>query len=371
MLGGSGSDLRFMRLALQLAKRGRGQSGSNPSVGCVIVKNGRIIARSVTAAGGRPHAETLAVKQAGNECEGATLFVTLEPCAHDGETPPCALNIISSKITRVVCPLTDPDPRVSGRGFALLKSANITVDAIPSVKTCAEEIIQGFTSRIKRGRPYVTVKLGMSLDGKIASPQGKSKWITNNASRARSHLLRVQNDAILVGTNTFRNDNPELSVRGSLTGFSSPLRVFLDRTLEVFPSDIIVANLLKYPSMIIYGNKPNYRHLNIWENENIKLIRIDSTSDGLNLNKIFEALANNGINSLLIEGGGKLVKSLLHEGLIDKLIVHKSGTVIGADGVPSFAALDQTNKDISDYPKLKLQSYTQYDDNLETVWKPI
>ena len=370
-MGGSGSDLRFMRLALQLAKRGRGQSGSNPSVGCVIVKNGRIIARSVTAAGGRPHAETLAVKQAGNECEGATLFVTLEPCAHDGETPPCALNIIRSKIIRVVCPLTDPDPRVSGRGFALLKNANIAVDVIPSVKTCAEEIIQGFTSRIKRGRPYVTVKLGMSLDGKIASPQGKSKWITNNASRARSHLLRVQNDAILVGTNTFRNDNPELSVRGSLTGFSGPLRVFLDRTLEVFPSDIIVTNLRKYPSMIIYGNKPNYRHLNIWENENIKLIRIDSTTDGLNLNKILEALANKGINSLLIEGGGKLVKNLLRQALIDELIVHKSETVIGADGVPSFAALDQTNRDISAYPNMKLQSYAQYDGNLETIWKPI
>ena len=360
-----------MRLALQLAKRGRGQSGSNPSVGCVIVKNGRIIARSVTAVGGRPHAETLAVKQAGTECEGATLFVTLEPCAHDGQTPPCVQNIIRAKITRVVCPITDPDPRVSGRGFALLKNANIVVDVIPSGKTCAEEIIQGFTSRIKRGRPYVTVKLGMSLDGKIASPQGKSKWITNNASRARSHLLRVQNDAILVGTNTFRNDNPELNVRGSLAGFFNPLRVFLDRTLKIFPSEIIVANLRKYPSIIICGNTINDKHLNIWENENIEVIRIDTNSDGLNLTKICETLANKGINSLLVEGGGKLVKSLLHEALIDELIVHKSGTVIGADGVPSFAALHQTDKDLSTYPNMKLKSYTQYDGNLETVWKPI
>ena len=367
----SRSDLRFIQLALQLAKRGRGQSGSNPSVGCVIVKNGRIIARSVTAAGGRPHAETLAVNQAGNECEGATLFVSLEPCAHDGQTPPCVQNIISSKITRVVCPLTDPDPRVSGRGFELLKNANITVDTIPSVKTYAEEIIQGFISRIKRGRPYITVKLGMSLDGKIASAQGKSKWITNNASRARSHLLRVQNDAILVGTNTFRNDNPELNVRGSLTGFSSPLRVFLDRTLKVFPSDGIVANLRKYPSIIVCGNKLNDRHLNIWEKENIEIIRIETTRHGLNLTKICEALANKGINSLLVEGGGKLVKSLLREALIDELIVHKSGTVIGADGVPSFAALNQADKDISTYPNMKLKSFTQYDGNLETIWKPI
>ena len=123
--------------------------------------------------------------------------------------------------------------------------------------------------------------------------------------------------------------------------------------------------------MIIYGNKRNERHLNTWQNANIKLMQIDSTSDGLNLTKIFEALANKGINSLLIEGGGKLVKSLLREALIDELIVHKSGTVIGDDGVPSFAALDQTNKDISSYPNMKLQSYTQYDGNLESIWKPI
>ena len=364
-----GSDLRFIRLAIQLAKRGVGQTGSNPSVGCVIVKNNKIIGRSVTAPGGRPHAETLAINQAGVECEGATLFVTLEPCAHDGQTPPCAQAIVNAKIARVVCPITDPDPRVSGRGFALLQYENIIVDLIPSVSFFADELIQGFNSVIKKGRPYVTVKLGMSLDGKIASAQGKSQWITNNAARARSHLLRVQNNAILVGTNTFVNDQPKLNVRGNLACFSSPLRIFLDQTLKIFPSKIILANVLKYPSIIACGDKINIKHLKIWERANVEILNINVINDGINLTKLCEALAKKGVNSLLVEGGGKLAKSLLLEGLIDKLIIHKSGMIIGADGVPSFPEFQKVNQEISAYPNLKLKSINQYDDNLETVWE--
>lgn len=365
-----GSDLRFIQLALQLAKRGIGQTGSNPSVGCVIVKNNKIIARSATAPGGRPHAETLAIMQAGSECEGATLFVTLEPCAHDGQTPPCTQSIINSKIIRVVCPLTDPDPRVSGKGFSILKHANIIVDVIPSAQRWAEEIIQGFNSRFKKQRPYVTVKLGMSLDGKIASAKGKSQWITNSASRARSHLLRLRNNAILIGTNTFVNDNPTLNVRGSLTGFANPLRIFLDQSLKVFPSKLILANVVKYPSIIVCGNKSNDEHLKIWESKNINILRIEVTDDGINLTKLCHALAIKGINSLLVEGGGKLAKSLLLEGLIDELIIHKSGIIIGSDGIPSFAEFNNVNQEISAYPNLTLQSVNQYEDNLEMIWKP-
>ena len=353
-----------------MAKRGIGQTGSNPSVGCVIVKNNKIIARSATAPGGRPHAETLAIKQAGAKCKGATLFVTLEPCAHNGQTPPCVQSIINSKIIRVVCPLTDPDPRVSGRGFALLKQANIKVDLIPSAQGFSKEIIQGFNSRIKKSRPYVTVKLGMSLDGKIASAQGKSQWITNTASRARSHLLRAQNDAILVGTNTFLNDNPKLNVRGTLTSFSNPLRVFLDRNLKIFPSKEILDNVLKYPSIIVYGNKANDSNFCIWKRANVEILKVNDASDGINLTLLCKVLATKGINSLLVEGGGKVVKSLLLEGLIDKLIIYKSGVIIGADGIPSFAEFQEENQEISIYPKLMLESFNQHGDNLETVWKP-
>ena len=362
------SDKRFIQLAIQLAKRGIGQTGSNPSVGCVIVKNNKIIARSVTARGGRPHAETLAIQQAGNQCEGATLFVTLEPCSHNGQTPPCTQSIINSKIARVVCPLMDPDPRVSGRGFAQLKQANVIIDLIPSIETIAEEVIRGFSSRVKRGRPYVTVKLGTTLDGKIASANGKSQWITNSLLRARSHLLRTQNDAVLVGTNTFINDNPQLNVRGTLTDFSIPLRVFLDQNLKVFPSEIILTNMLKYPSVVVCGDKTNDKNRHIWESRNIELLRINSTISGLDLSELCEVLAIRGINSLLVEGGGKLSKSLLVENLIDELIIHQSGIIIGADGISSFADLNKADQEISAYPKLGLKYFNRYKDNLEIIW---
>ena len=312
-----------------------------------------------------------ALKQAGKECEGATLFVTLEPCAHEGQTPPCAQSIINSKISRVVCPLIDPDPRVSGKGFALLKHSNIVIDLIPHAHALAQETVEGFFSRIKRGRPYLTVKLGMSLDGKIASNRGKSQWITNNASRARSHLLRARNDAILIGTNTFLYDNPTLNIRGSFTNFSNPLRIFLDQGLKIFPSALILANIQKFPSVLVCGKKLNDNHLKIWKRNNVEILQIDTDSYGLNLTKLCEALAKKGINSLLVEGGGKIVRSLLLENLIDKLIIYKSGVILGSGGVPSFAELDSATQEISDYPNLKLQSISQSDNNLETIWKPV
>lgn len=365
-----GSDLRFMQLAIQLAKRGVGQTGSNPAVGCVIVKNNRIIARSFTAPGGRPHAEALAIKQGGAECNGATLFVTLEPCAHHGQTLPCAQTIIDAKIARVVCPIKDPDPRVSGKGFSLLERSHILVDIITSTEAAAKEVIQGFSSRIKNGRPYITLKLGTSLDGKIASAKGRSQWITNSVSRKRGHLLRAQNNAILVGTNTFLNDSPKLNVRGSLQNFSSPLRIFLDQSLKIVPSKGILANVQKYPSIIVCGSKSNDIHHNIWKRENVEILSVNSNFNGINLTELCEALATKGINSLLVEGGGKLAKNLLLEGLIDQLIIYKSGVIIGADGVPSFAELNTAYKEIGDYPNFNLQSIDQYEDNLESVWKP-
>ena len=365
-----GSDLRFIKLALQLAKRGVGQTGLNPSVGCVIVKNNKIVGRGVTGPGGYPHAEVLALEQAGGECEGATLFVTLEPCSHYGRTPPCADAILKSKISRVVCPLLDPDPRVSGKGFNLIQQANIELDFIPSASAWAEEVAKGFISRITRGIPYVTVKLGMSLDGKIASKTGKSQWITNAAARNRSHLIRVQNDAIMVGTNTFMNDNPKLNVRGSLTGLASPLRVFLDKDLKIYPSKDVVENVLKYGSIIVCGEKPRLDHLKIWQRNKIEILQIKELNKKLNLKKLFELLAKRGINALLIEGGGTLVKSLLVEGLIDTLIIHTSGIVIGSDGVSSFAALQKIEQEISAFPKMTLKTINQYEDNLETIWKP-
>lgn len=364
------SDLRFIKLAIELSKRGVGQTGSNPSVGCIITKNNKIVGRGITGSNGTPHAETVAITQAGKSCDGATMFVTLEPCSHYGRTPPCVNNIISSKISRVVCPLVDPDPRVSGTGFDKLTNANIELDFIPSARVAAEEITQGYFSRITKKKPYVSLKLGMSIDGKIASSDGQSKWITNSASRARAHLLRAQNDAILVGTNTLINDNPRLNLRGTLCNLIAPLRVFLDRELKVLPSDLILTNALKYSSIIVCGEEARAHNRKLWENAGVEVLQVALSKSKINLFNLLEILAARGINSLLVEGGGKLAKGFLVAGLIDKLIVHRSGVIIGSDGIPSFSKLEIISKEISACPKLALESVSWYGDNLETVWKP-
>ena len=353
-----------------MARRGIGQTGSNPSVGCVIVKDEKVLGRGTTGRNGRPHAETSAILHAGESSAGATLFVTLEPCAHVGETLPCVEAIIKARIARVVCPLIDPDPRVSGLGFKNLKQANIEVDYIPVARAMAEDIVRGFISRVIKGRPFVTAKLGMSIDGKIASKTGRSKWITNKISRARSHLLRVQNDAILVGTQTFLLDNPKLNIRGSLNNFSSPLRLFLDRNLKIFPSHQVIKNVLEYPSIIICGEQPNTTNLKIWENADVQVIKIASSNHRIDLEKLLAILGQKGINSLLVEGGGKIIRSLIENDLIDECIVYRSGLLIGSDGVPSIAELKNNPQEISSYPKMVLKSTNRYDDNLETIWKP-
>lgn len=364
------SDVRFIKLALQLAKRGIGQTGSNPSVGCVIVKNNEIVGRGVTGLEGSPHAEIAALTQAGKAAQGATMFVTLEPCAHYGKNPPCIRAIINSQIVKVVCPLVDPDPRVSGAGFAKLKQANIQIEFIPVARPWAEEINRGFLTRITKGRPFITVKLGMSIDGKIALKTGESRWITNQSSRARSHLLRVQNDAILVGTNTFLKDIPKLNVRGTLKNFSNPLRLFLDRELKMFPSKSILQNFNQYPSIIVHGERPNLKNLKIWENSKIELLKIKSNKRTIDLTLLFQALGQRNINSVLVEGGGKLAKSLLQLNLIDELIIYRSGLIIGSSGIPSFFEFEKISAEIDDHPRMFLKQVNRHDSDLETIWRP-
>lgn len=363
------SDERFIKLALELAKRGVGQTGSNPSVGCIIVKGNKIVGRGATGQQGYPHAETIAMKQAGELCAGATMFVTLEPCAHHGKTPPCVEKVIKSKIIRVVCPLIDPDLRVSGAGFKMLKKANIKLDFIPFAQAWAKEVVRGFLSRKIRGHPFITVKLGMSIDGKIASKTGKSQWITNKYLRTRSHLLRVRNDAILVGTNTFLHDNPKLNARGALKDFFSPLRLFLDRDLKIFPSKSILMNVTEHPSIIVCGENPNITNLKKWEEANVEILKVTSTLNKINLVKLFEILGQRGINSVLVEGGGKLLKSLLEDDLIDELIVHRSGVIIGSDGIPSVFELEKNSYEIDNCPKMILHTVQKWSDNTETIWR--
>ena len=359
-----------MKLAVQIAKHGLGQTGANPSVGCVIVKNNIIVGRGITGRNGTPHAEQAAIKQAGKSAKEATAFVTLEPCSHFGKTSPCADKLIEAQIKRVVCPLTDPDPRVSGKGFEKLISANISVDFIPTAKPWAEDLAAGFISRILKGRPYVTAKLGVSFDGKIASKYSTSKWITNELARKNGQLLRVQNDAILVGTNTFALDKPSLNTRDAFSRFKTPLRLFLDRKLSIFPEQQVIENLAKLPSILVCGEDPNSDNLDLWQKNKIEILQVPEVANKLDMKYLLNRLADKGINRLLVEGGGEIIADLISNNLIDRLVEYESGIILGNSGVNSIGALSKTPREIEEYPNFKIKSVRQLEDNIEVVREP-
>ncbi|MEM9585629.1 MAG: bifunctional diaminohydroxyphosphoribosylaminopyrimidine deaminase/5-amino-6-(5-phosphoribosylamino)uracil reductase RibD, partial [Pseudomonadota bacterium] len=225
------ADARFMALALSLGRRGLGRTWPNPAVGCVIVKGGRILGRGWTQPGGRPHAETEALAQAGSSARGADVYVSLEPCAHHGKTPPCAQALIDAGVVRVVIATQDPDPRVSGQGSEMLRAAGIGVDiGVMEDEALADNA--GFFSRIELDRPFVTLKLASSFDGRIATATGESQWITGADTRRYVHGLRARHDAIMVGGGTARKDDPSLTVRGLGTAWQ-PARIVVSRRLDL------------------------------------------------------------------------------------------------------------------------------------------
>src|SRR5262245_58482979 len=243
-------DLGHMRAALALAARGLGRTWPNPAVGCVLVRGGHVVGRGWTQPGGRPHAETEALARAGEAARGATAYVSLEPCAHTGKTPPCADALIAAGIGRVVAAVQDPDPRVSGRGLARLRDAGLAV-VTGMCAAEAAELNAGFFTRIKQGRPLVSLKLATSLDGRTATRSGDSRWITGDAARRRAHALRATHDAILVGTGTALADDPELTCRLPGLGDRSPVRVVLDRQLRLPDAAKLLATAHEVPTWVI------------------------------------------------------------------------------------------------------------------------
>src|SRR3954471_6198582 len=254
-------DRHIMGAALALARRGLGNVWPNPAVGCVIVNDGRIVGRGWTQPGGRPHAETEALARAGGAARGATAYVTLEPCCHWGRTPPCAEALIASGVSRVVAAIEDPDKRVAGGGLARLREAGLAVESGLGADEAAE-INAGFFQRVRTGRPLVTLKLATSLDGRIATALGESRWITSPLARRRTHLLRATHDAILVGTSTVLADDPQLTCRLEGLEHRSPVRIALDRNL-VIPHEVrLVAEARRTPTWFITlsGSDPGRRN---------------------------------------------------------------------------------------------------------------
>jgi diaminohydroxyphosphoribosylaminopyrimidine deaminase/5-amino-6-(5-phosphoribosylamino)uracil reductase len=324
-------DQRFMSEAAALSRRHLGLTGSNPSVGCVIVRDGEVVGRGVTAASGRPHAETEALKEAGDRARGATAYVTLEPCSHHGKTPPCAEALIAAGIARVVVAITDPDERVSGRGLAMLEAAG--VDVVSGVGADeAHAVLEAYLHRQRNKRPQVILKLAVSADGMIGRRGEGQVAITGKEARARSQLLRAESDAILVGIGTAIADDPELTCRLPGEEHRSPIRLVLDRRLEL-PLTSKLATTARDVPVIAVTSQADVPGLSA-RRAALEAAGVD-VLQAKDLQELFDELGRRGISSLIVEGGARVASDFLAAGLADRILLFTSPVVVGEGGLPS------------------------------------
>lgn len=355
-----------MQMALTLGQRGLGNVWPNPAVGCVLVKDNRVIARGWTQPGGRPHAEVHALTQAGDQARGATAYVTLEPCAHHGKTGPCSDALVKAGIRRVVCATQDPDTRVSGKGFEILKKAGIEVTHnVLKAEADADHI--GFFSRITKDRPSVTLKLASSLDGRIATRTGDSRWITGPMARRAVHLMRARHDAILVGRNTVAQDDPDLSVRDLGLAHHSPVRIVLDSNLSLPTTGRLARTARDIPLWICHTNAAGSAQK--WSDVGALPLTCAATAEGqLDISGVLKALANQGITRLFVEGGGQVAASFLQAGVVDELALFSAGVAIGADGRPNLGAFGV--EALQDAPRFIRKSVTTLGPDILSIWSP-
>jgi len=324
---------------LRLARRALGTAWPNPAVGCVLVRDGHVVGRGWTQPGGRPHAETEAIRRAGKAANGADAYVTLEPCSHTGKTPPCAEAMIDAGIARAVIAIEDPDPRVSGKGAASLGSAGIEV--VEGV--CADEAAEinaGYLLARTQGRPLFTLKIASSLDGRIATSTGDSHWITGAPARETAHRLRADHDAILVGISTALADDPALTCRLPGLEARSPVRVVLDSTARLPTGSVMARTAADVPTWLFTTAAAPADRIAALEALNVRVIRFEANDDGPpEPTAVAATLAECGITRVLIEGGGTVAAAFLAAELVDRVAWFHAPRVIGADGIPATAAL--------------------------------
>lgn len=329
--GPSDEDLRFMEQALALAALGEGRASPNPRVGCLLVRDGQVVGRGYHEFPGAPHAEARAAERAGPMAKGATAYVTLEPCAHFGRTPPCSDLLVEIGVRRVVAAAADPNPLVRGRGFARLRAAGIEVE-VGCLEREARRLNAPFFSIHERGRPFVTLKAAASLDGMISAAGGRSRWVSGEPARRFAHRLRFARDAVLVGADTVRRDDPELSVR--LPGLrASRLRVVLSRELSV-----------SVRSRLFEPQAEGERLPRVYVSEAVgperaagfagraEIVRVPERGDGLDLERVLADLLSVGVQSVLVEGGGRTLASFLESGLADELFLFVAPKLFGGSG---------------------------------------
>jgi diaminohydroxyphosphoribosylaminopyrimidine deaminase/5-amino-6-(5-phosphoribosylamino)uracil reductase len=322
-----------MSLALRLAQRSLGRVWPNPAVGCVITdRDGHVAGVGWTQDGGRPHAETEAIRQAGERARGGAAYVTLEPCAHHGQTGPCAEALLASGVARVVSATEDPDPRVSGRGHAVLSAAGVSV-VTGVLEAEARFLNAGFFSRVLKKRPLVTLKVATTLDGRVALPSGQSQWITGPEARAHAHLMRAQADAVLAGIGTVLADDPELTCRLPGIEHRRLVRVIVDTTARLPEGGRLAMGAERQAVWLLTARPDSATHLS---RSNVRVLPVAAGPGGIDMGDALIQLAKEGITRVLVEGGSGILSTMLRDGLADRLLWYRASTIMG-DGVPAFS----------------------------------
>jgi diaminohydroxyphosphoribosylaminopyrimidine deaminase/5-amino-6-(5-phosphoribosylamino)uracil reductase len=327
----SALDRRFMAAAIRLSRSHQGLTGTNPSVATLIVKDGAIVGRGVTAIGGRPHAEAQALLEAGEKARGATAYVTLEPCAHHGRTPPCANALVTAGVIRVVSAASDPDERVAGKGYAILRTGGIEVEE-NVLRSEAADYLAGYLIRSSKKRPEVTLKLALSRDGIIGNKGHGQVAITGPVSRAQVHLMRAESDAILVGIGTVLADDPLLTCRLPGLELRSPVRVVLDSRLRLPLDSSLVRTAGTVPVWIAANAEADPVKRQALEAAGCRILATETDCGATALPELLDDLAAQGIATLMVEGGATVASSFLQEDLVDRLALFEGPAAIGSDG---------------------------------------
>ncbi len=357
------TDARHMARALELARRGFYTTDPNPRVGCVIVKDGKTVGDGFHARAGEPHAEIHALRAAGAQARGATVYLTLEPCCHHGKTPPCSDALIAAGVGRVIAAMQDPNPRVAGKGFAALNAAGIET-AAGLMQAEAEALNPGFIQRMKTGRPYVRVKLAASLDGRTAVASGESKWITGEAARADVQHWRARSSAIITGIGTVLADDPSLNVRAFDIG-RQPLRVVLDSQLRTPPT----GKMLSLPgSTLIVTAANDAAHAEALRTAGAEVLQLGKNGK-VDLGALLAALASREVNEVLVEAGSTLSGALLEAGLVDELVLYYAPVLLGDRGRGMFHLDSIVN--MSDRMQLEIKDVCAVGQDWRIVARPV
>jgi len=329
-------DAYYMRLALRLGRRGLGRTSPNPPVGAVVVGGRKVVGRGFHRKAGLAHGEAEALRDAGKKARGATLYVTLEPCAHHGRTPPCTDAIIAAGVRRVVIGTRDPNPNVRGNGTGRLRAAGIDVNTGAEQAAC-DELIAAFRKHVTTGMPLATLKLAASLDGRIATATGESRWITSEASRRYAHRLRAEHDAILVGAETVLRDDPELTCR--LRGGRNPLRVILDGRLRLPLKAKVLTNTQAAATLVVTGQQASVAKIRQIEARGATVVCLPARAGRISMTRLMRMLGRRGIMSVLIEGGATVAAAALAARVVDRLLIFYAPKLIGGDGHPMLGPL--------------------------------